>query len=213
MYPSSTNKIECSEYGIGLDHANGTPFIGNDPNKRFVITCTRLQAAKDGHDLMRLWRKEREYITGVPSIVTPNFVSQTVRGRPSWKNNTKNKTFVLPINEDSDSVGLLQKFLNKEFPEGGLVSLVSHEVAPYIKKQNAIAIQPLLNAFLENNKHHPFYYEWKNWNDDIAKGGRHYYPNIQFLRPDAQVDSDNEKVTVNGSMRRVSYIEFGPPPQ
>ncbi|KAI7854918.1 hypothetical protein BDC45DRAFT_507213 [Circinella umbellata] len=204
-------RVRFLEDGIGLDDANGNPFIGDDPNKRFIITRARLQAVKHGHDLMQLWRKEREYITGVPSIVTPNFVGQTARGRPAWKNNIRNKTFVLPINENADSLGLLQQFLSKEFPEGGLVSLVSNDVAPHIKRKNAIPIQPLLNAFLEDNKHHPFYYEWKNWNDDIAKGGRHYYPNIQFLRPDARVDSDNEKVTVNGSVRRVSYIEFGPP--
>ena len=101
-------RVRFLDSGIGLDYANGTPFIGSDPNKQFVITCTRSQAAKDGHDLMRLWRKEREHNTGVSSIVTPNFASQIMRGRPVWKNNTKNKTFVLPINEDSDSVGLLQ---------------------------------------------------------------------------------------------------------
>ncbi|KAG2221082.1 hypothetical protein INT45_009740 [Circinella minor] len=204
-------RIRFLDDGIGLDDENGNPFIGNDPNKRFVITCARLQAVKHGHDLMRLWRKEREYITGVPSIVTPNFAGQTARGRPAWKNNTRNKTFVLPINENADSLGLLQQFLNKEFPEGGLISLVSNDVAPHIKRKDAIPIQSLLDSFLEDNRHHPFYYEWKNWNDDIAKGGRHYYPNIQFLRPDARVDSDNEKVIVNGSVRRVSYIEFGPP--
>ena len=54
-------------------------------------------------------------------------------------------------------LGYYKSFLNKEFPDSGLATLVANDVAPFIKRQNSVPIQP-------------FYYEWKNWNDNIAKG-------------------------------------------
>ena len=43
-------RVRILDNGTGLDYPSGAPFISNDSNKRFIVTCTQLQAAKDGHD-------------------------------------------------------------------------------------------------------------------------------------------------------------------
>ncbi|KAI9257395.1 hypothetical protein BDA99DRAFT_606616 [Phascolomyces articulosus] len=204
-------RVRFLEEGIGLDYIDGKPFLGQN-KERFLISCTRIQAAHDGLQLMRLWRREREAITGMPVQVSVPIINEK-RDRPAWKNNTKEGkkvAFVFPINDGAYSLGLLRTFLNTYFPNGGYITVAAKDVIPHIKQKKATAIQPLLETYLENNQEHPYYHEWKNWNDDIAKGGRHYFPNIKFLRPDAKIETDNEKVMVKGGVRRASYIKFGP---
>ncbi|KAI8374597.1 uncharacterized protein BYT42DRAFT_639990 [Radiomyces spectabilis] len=196
--------------GIGLESEDGEQL-----GVRALRNLTYLRAQEDGAHLVRLWQQERlrlgDTTAGTEIIPGHADVPANQRRKPlQVSSGERSKEPFRQFIYDTDALGLLRRFLDQRFLQGGYVNLAPPNLQPHISTES-IAFQAVFDRFLRRHTDHPHYHTWHAWNSDISKWGRHYFVNIELLRPGSTKHDHWENLPA-GSRRRCSHIRIAPRP-
>ncbi|KAI8916681.1 hypothetical protein DFJ77DRAFT_460876 [Powellomyces hirtus] len=182
--------------GIGLLNKKGELLIrpGNSRTQG-VVRRSQFAMVENGDILEQLWASERQLLTGVAPALAPG---------PGWFAAPAAEPIVIPqgegplrkvrqnarVQSQGDALWLFQKFLNEEFPEGGVFHTGEEGVFDFTvpcPKGNAGTLVPasiwqMFGEFLERHRNHLYSATLKDWAPGQSRSVLLLMTNIRSLR-------------------------------